>query len=116
LLKEKLSQCLPKADPLERPDYIEAEIQAIRAVWRGEADARQQRMALDFLVRAFGTHDTSFRPSDPHLTSFSEGKRHAGTTIVWAINVAPTKTDPDKIAIRNIGDDPNARADNRPDG
>ncbi len=113
MLREKLEHCLPHEDPLERPDYIEAEIQAVRAVWRGDADARQQRMALDFLVRAFGTHDVSFRPRDPHLTSFAEGKRFAGTTIIWAIKHAPTTTNPDKIAARKVGDDPNDRSDNR---
>lgn len=114
MLRDKIEHCLPHENPLERPDYIEAEVQAVRACWRGEADARQQRMALDFLVRAFGTHDISFRPADPHLTSFAEGKRFAGTTIVWAIKHAPTRTDPDKIASRKPdGDDPNARRDNR---
>jgi len=113
LLKDKITQCLPHKDPLERPDYIEAEIQAVRAVWRGEADARQQRMCLDFLVRAFGTHDVSFRPADPHLTSFAEGKRFAGTTLVWAIKEAKTNTDPDKISIRNVGDLDESRPDQR---
>lgn len=112
MLRDKISECLPHKDPIARPDYIEAEIQAVRAVYRGEADARQQRMCLDFFVRAFGAHDTSFRPGDPHATAFAEGKRHAGTTIIWAINTAPTRTDPDKIATRNVGD-PNARPDNR---
>ena len=113
MLKDTIAECLPHADPLQRPDYIEAEIQAVRAVWRGEADPRQQRMALDFLVRAFGTHDVSFRPKDPHLTSFAEGKRFAGTTIVWAINQAPTRTDADEIAARNLSGDSNDRPDNR---
>ena len=113
MLKKTLSECLPHPDPLERPDYIEAEIQAVRAVWRGEADGRQQRMALDFFVRAFGTHDTSFRPGDPYATAFAEGKRRAGDTIVWAINQAPTRTDPDKISARKLEDDPDARPDNR---
>ncbi len=113
MLRKKIEECLPHSDPLERPDYTEAEVQAVRAVHRGEATARQQRMALDFLVRAFGTHDISFRPNDSHLTSFAEGKRFAGTTIIWAIKQAPTKTDPDKISIRKVGDDPNDRPDNR---
>lgn len=114
MLRDKIEECLPNPDPLARPDYIEAEIQSVRAVWRGEADARQQRMALDFFVRAFGTHDMSFRPGDTQGTAFAEGKRRAGETIIWAIKAAPTKTDPDKIAIRKIdGDDPDARPDNR---
>ena len=57
-------------------------------------------MALDFLMRGFGTHDISFRPDDAHLTSFCEGKRWCGTLIVYMLKQAPTKTDPDKIAAR----------------
>jgi hypothetical protein len=63
----------PHKDPLERPD----------------------------MILAFGTHDTSFRPGDPYLTAFAEGRRHAGTTIIYMLNSAPTRTDPDKIATRN---------------
>ena len=112
-LKKSTKECLPIRDPLARPHYTEAEAQALRACFRGEADKRQQKMLLDYMLRAFGTHDTSFRPGDQTLTAFAEGRRHAGTTIVWMLFDAPTKTDPDKIASRKVKDDPNARPDNR---
>jgi hypothetical protein len=112
-IREKIEECLPRRDPLERPDVTEAEVQAVRAAYHGEADARQQRMMLDCFVRIFGTHDTSFRPDDPHLTAFCEGRRNAGTTIIWLVNQAPTKTDPDKIATRRLEENPNDRRDNR---
>ena len=102
MLREKIEECLPHKDPLQRPDYLEAEIQALRAVHRGDADERQQRMVLDFLMRAFGTHDISFRPAGEHLTAFAEGKRFCGTTIVWMLKAAPVRTDPDKIATRKV--------------
>jgi len=102
MLREKIEECLPHKDPLERPDYIEAEVQALRAVHRGDANDRQQRMVLDFLMRAFGTHDISFRPAGEHLTAFAEGKRFCGTTIVWMLKAAPVRTDPDKIATRKV--------------
>jgi hypothetical protein len=115
-IKDSVEDCVPKRNPLERPDYIEAEVQAIRAVWRGEADPRQQRMALDCLVRIFGTHDTSYRPDDPHGTAFAEGRRNAGTTLVWLIMAAPAKTDPDKIATRRSLETNDAgRPDQRPE-
>lgn len=101
-LRDKREECLPHKDPLERPDYIESDVQAIRALQRGDASPRQQQQALQWMVRAFGTHDTSFRPGDPHSTAFAEGRRHAGTTLVWMLNSAPTRTDPDKIATRNM--------------
>jgi len=100
-IQEKIEDCRPHKDPLERPDYTEAEIQALRACWRGEATERQQRMCLDYLIRASGTHDVSYRPGDSHATAFAEGKRFVGTTLVWMLKAAPTRTDPDKISTRN---------------
>lgn len=91
---------MPKADPLERPDWHEADVQAIRAMY---ADP-QGRRALDWMLFAFGTHDTSFRPSSDRLTAFAEGRRHAGTTLVHMIRYADTRTDPDKIAVRTAGE------------
>ena len=101
-LKEKLEDCVPQKNPLARPHYIEAEAQAIRALYRGEADARQQRMCLEYMMRAFGKDDTSFRPGDQYLTAFSEGRRFAATTLVWMLKAAPTRTDPDKVAARKV--------------
>ena len=108
-----IEDCRPKANALERPDVTEAEVQAVRALYRGDATQGQQRSALDCFIRIFGTHDTSFRPGDPHQTAFAEGRRNAGTTIIWMLKQAPTKADPDKISARKIGEDPNGRADNR---
>lgn len=99
-IRASVEECLPKRDPLERPDYTEAEIQSLRSLYRGEADERQQRLALDYIIRAAATHDISYRPGDPHGTAFAEGKRWVGTTIIWMLNVAPARTDPDKIAAR----------------
>jgi hypothetical protein len=112
-LREKIEQCLPDKNPLKPPDYIEAEVQAIWACWDGRATDRQQRMVLDWVVRAAGTYDMSFRPENQYLTAFAEGRRHVGTTLVWMLKSAPTRTDPDKIASRELKDDPNGRADNR---
>jgi len=102
MLRDTIAECLPHKDPLERPDYTEAEVQALRAIWRGEGTPDQQRLSLEYMVRAFGTHDASFRPENQYETAFAEGRRFAGTTLVWMLNVAPTRTDPDKIAARNV--------------
>ncbi len=101
MIRDSVGECLPNPNPLARPDYTEAEVQAVRAVWDGVGSERQQRMVMEYMVRAFGTHDTSFRPGDPYLTAFAEGRRHAGTTLVWMLKAAPTRTDPDKIASRS---------------
>ena len=102
MIRDSIAECTPNPNPLARPDYTEAEVQALRAVWAGQAGERQQILAMEYMVRAFGTHDTSFRPGDPYLTAFAEGRRHAGTTLVWMLKAAPTRTDPDKIASRNL--------------
>jgi len=100
-------------DPLQRPDYTEFEVQAIRACHRGDASARQQLAALEYIIRAAGTYDTSYRPGDPYDTTFAEGKRFVGTNLVWMLRAAPTRTDPDATAARFLGDDKDVRADNR---
>lgn len=104
MIRDTVRECLPNKDPLARPDYTEADIQALRAVWNGAATPEQQRRCLDWLIAAFGTHDTSFRPASNDLTSFAEGRRHAGTTIIWALKTAETKTDADKISVRLVGE------------
>ena len=101
-VREKVSECLPNPNPIARPDYTEFEVQAIRAVSRGKANERQQIAALEYLIRAAGTHDLSYRPGDPHATAFAEGKRFVGTTLVWMLKSAPARTDPDKTATREM--------------
>ena len=103
MLRDHDEPLLPNPDPLARPDYHEADVQAIRAAYRGDL-GEQGRRLLDWMIWAFGTHDTSFRPSSDRLTAFAEGRRHAGTTIIWMIKSAPTRTDPDKIAARSAGE------------
>ena len=99
-IQASVEECIPHKDPLVRPDYTEAEVQALRAVQRGEGTARQQRLLCDYLIRAAGTHDTSYRREDTHATAFAEGKRWVGTTFIWMLRVAPARTDDDKIAAR----------------
>lgn len=100
-IRASIDECLPHKDPLERPDYTEAEIQALRACHRGEADARQQRLFFDYVMRASSYSDTSYRPGDSHGTAYAEGKRFLGTTLIWMLTVAPARTDKDKIAVRS---------------
>jgi hypothetical protein len=103
-IRETVAECLPHKNPLVRPDYTEFEVQSVRALARGKASERQQIAALEYMMRAFGTHDISYRPNDPHGSAFAEGKRFAGTTLVWMLKSAPTRTDPDKTATREMDD------------
>ena len=104
MICDSLAECVHHEDPTEHPDYTEAEIQALRAMWDGQASERQQRLAMEYWIRACGTHDRSFRPESDRLTTFAEGKRFMGTNMIWMLKTAPTKTDPDKIAARLIGE------------
>jgi len=112
--QKTVGECKLHEDPTERPDYTEFEIQALRALYVGKASERQQKAVLPYILRAAGTHDQSYRPGDTHATAFAEGKRFVGTTLVWMLKSAPTRTDPDKIATRDL-DDGNTRPDNKPD-
>ena len=111
-IRDTVAECMPKKDPLERPDYTNFEAMALRACANGKASERQQKAAIEYMIRAAGTHDMSYRPEDPHGTAFAEGKRFVGTTLVWMLKSAPTRTDPDKISAREIEDGGN-RPDNR---
>lgn len=102
MIQDSIADCMPHKDPLERPDYTEAEVQSLRAMLNGEANARQQVMALDYMIRACGTHDQPYRPGDPQATAFAAGKQFCGQTLVWMLKSAQTRTDPDKIAIRKV--------------
>ena len=104
MIRISLEECLPNPDPTEHPDYTEAEVQALRRLWDGTATADQQRLALDYWIRACGTHDRSFRPESDRLTTFAEGKRFMGTNLIWMLKSAITRTDPDKISTRSIGE------------
>ncbi|MEE9598384.1 MAG: hypothetical protein V3V96_16555 [Acidiferrobacterales bacterium] len=103
-LKDSIEECLPREHPWQRPYYIEAEAQAVKACYNGTATERQQRMILEYLLRACGKDDMSYRPNDPYDTAFAEGKRWVANTLVWMLKLATTRTDPDKIAVRTAGE------------
>lgn len=113
-IKDKVEECVPQKDPTARPHYTNFEVMALRACMDGKAGERQQRAAIEYIIRAAGTHDMSYRPEDPTGTAFAEGKRFVGTTLVWMLKSAATRTDPDKISARDLDDGGN-RPDNKPD-
>ena len=63
--------------------YEPADVGAIQALARGEAEPHQQIRALKWIVEAVcGTYDQSFRPESERETSFAEGRRFVGLQIV----------------------------------
>ena len=102
-IRRSVDECTPHEDPTWRPDYTEAEVQGIRRLFEGTADARQQRLVFDYWLRACGKDDRSFRRGGPAAArdgDFAEGKKFMGENLIWMLKSAPTKTDPDKISTR----------------
>lgn len=76
---QRLAYELPPAPP--------AVASAIKALHRGEADSRQQQMALDWIIRfAAGKGEFQFYPTDRE-TAFSLGRCFVGEQIVGLINI-----------------------------
>jgi len=74
-------------------DYTPANIEAIKAVYRGDADAFQQRQVLDWIINnAAGAYELSFRSDadgGERETAFAEGRRFVGMQIVKLVNMSP---------------------------
>ena len=75
------------------PDYEMRDIEAIRAVHAGVADAAQQARALDWIVKsAAGAYELSFRSDGEggeRETAFAEGRRFVGMQVLKMINMPP---------------------------
>ena len=88
---------IAKKNPLQPPDYDKVDVQAIKALARGEANADQQRLALNFIVNGLScAFDQSFRPGQPDLTAFAEGKRFVGLQLDKLIRINPAIMDKEK--------------------
>lgn len=76
------------------PAYDLADLDAVRTLGRGEADAATQKRALDWIVNvAAGTYDLSFRSDvdgGDRETAFAEGRRFVGMQIVKLVNLPPS--------------------------
>ena len=72
-----------KPPPFFTAPYGVADAAALQAVARGNADATQQKRALDWIINvACATYQISFQPGMPDATAFMDGRRYAGTEIV----------------------------------
>lgn len=81
------SKPMKRLSPLAFPPIDEAQIMALKALWRGEANADMQVLALNWIVRhACRLGDVSF-DDDPHVTSLNEGKRMVG---FWLMHIKNT--------------------------
>lgn len=98
-MKKKRVESMSAAMPA---DWDTADAAAMQALAKGEATAEQQIRALKWWVnKAAATYDLSYRPGDPHDTSFAEGRRFCGlqTVKLTKVNIA---------ALRQTGENANA--------
>ena len=74
------------------PAYEVADITAIQQLERGEATPELQKRALQWIINdVCVTYDQSYRPGDPHETTFAEGRRFVGNTIVKMLKLNASK-------------------------
>ncbi len=102
MLKETAQECKPSPDPLKVPDYMEADVQALRALQRGTATEDQQQRAIGFIINTVcGTYDCASRRNERD-TNLALGKQRAGQHLVYFLNDAPTETPIAKIESRSF--------------
>lgn len=81
-------------------DWDIADAAAMQALEKGEATPEQQIRAIKWWVNKCSlAYDMSYRPGDPHDTSFAEGRRFCGlqTVKLTKVNIA---------ALRKTGETP----------
>lgn len=73
----------PKHAPWLPPKYELADVSALQALERGEANADQQQRALKWIIESCcRTYDMTYQPESERDTVFAEGKRFVGLMIV----------------------------------
>lgn len=64
-----------------------AEVHAVRACINGEANADQQKLAMNWIMReATRVTDLSYVPGDTGQTMFNEGRRYGGMCIRYCLD------------------------------
>ena len=95
-----MEDCVPQEDPLLEPDYVKADIHALRAVAGGEASPDQQKRCVEFVInRLCDTYGCAARRTE-HETYLALGRQRAGQLFVYLLKNAPTEPRAAKIAAR----------------
>lgn len=83
-----------RAEAWKPPHYEIADISAMQALARGDANPDQQERALRWIIEAAaGAYDMSYRPGleGERDTVFAEGRRFVGLAIVKLLKLNPAK-------------------------
>lgn len=91
-------QVLAERAPWKPVPYEKADVAAIQALLRGEANEHQQKRALKWLIeQAAGTYDMAYRPGDEGRrdTDFALGRAFVGQQVVklTRLNLSRLKDD-----------------------
>jgi hypothetical protein len=69
-------------------EYEKADVAAIQALAKGEANAGQQKRALDWIIMNLcRTYDVTYFPESVRDSDFASGKRFIGQQITKLINL-----------------------------
>lgn len=72
--------------------YSAADATAIQQLEQGAANPDMQKRALAWIINLVcATYDQSYIPGDTHETSFNEGRRYCGNTIIKMLKLEPGK-------------------------
>jgi hypothetical protein len=78
-----------KTPPFLRCDYDVPTVSAIQALSRGDANATQQRDALNWIINhAAATYNVTFDPDSDRATAFAEGRRFVGLQLVKLLHLS----------------------------
>lgn len=70
--------------------YTRAQVIAIQALFRGEADAEQQRIGREWILDAVcRVHDLEYRPGSFDQSAFAGGRRFVGQQIQKMLRLTP---------------------------
>jgi hypothetical protein len=70
-------------EPWHPAPWTVADVSAMQALARGEANDQQQRRAFKWIVESAAmTYDQSFVPGQADVSAFIEGKRSVGNQVV----------------------------------
>jgi hypothetical protein len=81
--RKKVTEPVPYAPA----GYVLADVEAIQALQRGEANEAQQKRALNWIINnACGAYDLEYR-EDARAHAFCSGRRFVGLQIVKLVNL-----------------------------
>lgn len=88
-----------KPAPLSKADdpapFTKAEAAAVKAVYHGAASEHQQKLAMEWVIKAASALPSQSYRADSHATAFIEGRRFVGIqiTAILELNLATLKDD-----------------------